>query len=182
MKTDKDKNTQIYGLLIAAVFFLPLLAIPWLEYFKLNDIIINIFTIISAITTPIGVLIIYIFSNPVYNAILEDKKNNIKIKEMKTIDIFYRYVPADMVKLTLIFTFLGMATIIVFSTEDTDWIVRLFGDKIFFETCVLAPLALAFYTLWTFYCNGFSTKKGKKKYMLIAVLIVVITVFIALNI
>ena len=181
MKRD-EKTIQSLGMILGVALMIPLALIPWLDYWKAADIWFKIVTFVSTITTPLGVIVFYIFSDRVYSQIVEDRKSKIKIKDLKPIDIFYKYVPADMVYLVLSIAFLGISTLIIYYTKDWDFLANIFGDIQLFQICVIAPLALAFYTIWTVYCNSLSTKKGRQKYILITLLIVAIAIFISLNI
>lgn len=178
---NKDKKIQIYGMLVSAACFIPVAIVGWLEYLKVSRMIINIFSVISSISCPIGVFIFVFFTDMVYGHIAEDLRNKIDLKEKKKIDIFYRYIPSDIIKFGLMFTFFGIGTAIVYTTKETDPIVRFFGDKMLFEGVILSTLAIIFYTLWAIYCNDFNNKKGKIKYMFVIAAIIAVTIFLITN-
>ena len=74
---NKDKNIQIYGMLVSAACFIPVAIVGWLEYLKVSRMIINIFSVISSISCPIGVFIFVFFTDMVYGHIAEDLRKKI---------------------------------------------------------------------------------------------------------
>lgn len=182
MKKNDDRNKQAYLMLIGVAFMLPLVAIPWIAYLDASSIWLDIFSFISSLTVPFGVLTFYIASDAIYYKIDEDRKNITEFKKMKPIDLFYRYIPAEAVKFALLFIYLGIAMTVILNTKETDMIAQLFGGETIAEICILSPLAMVFYTIWALYCNEFSTNKGKIKYVLTIIAILIASIFMSYNI
>ena len=180
MKGKSEREKSAYLTLISLLFFLPVGSLLWLDYLRAPSIIFKIMSVISGITTPIGVILLYLAYNPIYDKYLEDKRNNV-IKSMKPLDIFYRYVPADVVRLGLMFIYIGVSLGIVLNIKPNSELVQLFGNKTIVEVIICGPIGIAFYTLWALYCNDFSTKKGILKYVAVVILALSAMIFMIMN-
>ena len=91
----------------------------------------------------------------------------------------YRYISPDVIQAIIIFSFIGIATLIVKGINETSFIVEIIGDEMLAEALILIPLAIIFYTTWVLYCNRLKTKFDKFKYLIAIILIVWMFMLIA---
>ena len=177
--TDENKKKKATTILIIIIFlcFVPSLLIPWLEYWKVSKDVLEVFYLIRDKAIPFAILCLCVA--PIYFKYREDRKDEYTYKQMSFTDRVYRYISPDVIQAIIIFSFIGIATLIVKGINETSFIVEIIGDEMLAEALILIPLAIIFYTTWVLYCNRLKTKFDKFKYLIAIILIVWMFMLIA---
>lgn len=149
--------------LIGFALIVPMFTIDWIDYLFRSISADTIMTLKKFFLSLLflGIVLIYMSSKSHIEKEIEDRKLKQGNYKFKLKDQFYRYIPANFVHMAILILLINIGN---FSKGIISEGKGLLGFLI------LSVSIIVFYTIWMIYCNEFSTKKGKIKYIIVLVL------------